>query len=297
MSDVTAPDLDAAAGAVDLARGVVAAATARLAEVGLDDHQALAYDLAHAASAVEMGSGLLGYGARGDTEGRIACAFVADAVADLAAKVFGREGDWGVEAGALDGARAFVAAYRDPAFLAALADDEGPRHLDADFELVQDTFRRFAEDKIRPAAEHVHRTNADVPEDIISGLAEMGGFGLSVPEEYGGFAGGGESDYLGMVVATEELSRGSLGIGGSLITRPEILTRALVKGGTEAQKQEWLPKLATAEVMAAVAVTEPDYGSDVAGIKVTATPTEGGWLVNGVKTWCTFGARADALML
>ena len=70
---------------------------------------------------------------------------------------------------------------------------------------------------------------------------------------------------MGMVVATEELSRGSLGIGGSLITRPEILTRALVKGGTEEQKHEWLPKLATAEVMVAVAVTEPDFGSDVAG--------------------------------
>ncbi len=297
MTDVSSPDLVAASAAIDLARGVVAAATSRLAEVGIDDHQALAYDVAHAASAVEMSSGLLDYGAKGDVEGRIACAFVADAVADLAAKTYGHEADWGIEAGALDAARPFLATFRDPAFLAALADEEGPRHLDADFELVQDTFRRFAEDKIRPAAEHVHRTNADVPEDIISGLAEMGGFGLSVPEEYGGFAGGGESDYLGMVVATEELSRGSLGIGGSLITRPEILTRALVKGGTEEQKQEWLPKLATAEVMAAVAVTEPDYGSDVAGIKVTATPTEGGWLINGVKTWCTFGARADALML
>ena len=75
-----------------------------------------------------------------------------------------------------------------------------------------------------------------------------------------------------MVAATEELSKASLGIGGSLITRPEILTRALVKGGTEEQKQHWLPLLATAEVMPAVAVTEPDFGSDVAGIKVTATP-------------------------
>src|SRR5204862_7522417 len=134
--------------------------------------------------------------------------------------------------------------------------------------------------------------NADIPEDIISGLAEMGGFGLSVPEEYGGFAAGGESDYLGMVIATEELSRGSLGAGGSLITRPEILTRALVKGGTEEQQQHWLPKLAAAEVLNAVAVTEPDFGSDVAGIKVSATKTDGGWLINGVKTWCTFGARA-----
>ena len=105
-----------------------------------------------------------------------------------------------------------------------------------------------------------------------------------------------------MVVATEELSRASLGIGGSLITRPEILSRALVKGGTEAQKMEWLPKLATAEVMAAVAVTEPDYGSDVASVKVTAVSGAGpngepGYLINGVKTWCTFGARANVLML
>src|SRR5205085_2991863 len=127
--------------------------------------------------------------------------------------------------------------------LASLAGEEGPRHLDADFELVQDTFRRFAEDKVRPAAEHIHRTNADIPEDVIGGLAEMGGFGLSVPEAYGGFASGGESDYLGMVVATEELSRGSLGVGGSLITRPEILPRALVKRGTQKQKHERLPTL------------------------------------------------------
>ena len=95
----------------------------------------------------------------------------------------------------------------------------------------------------------MHRTNADVPEEIISGLAELGGFGLSVPEEYDGFATGGESDYIGMVVATEELSRGSLGIGGSLVTRPEILTRALVAGGTEEQKQAWLPRIASGELM------------------------------------------------
>jgi (2S)-methylsuccinyl-CoA dehydrogenase len=98
-------------------------------------------------------------------------------------------------------------------------------------------------------------------------------------------------------VATEELSWGSLGAGGSLITRPEILTRALVHGGTEDQKQYWLPRLATAETMGAVAVTEPDYGSDVAGVVTSATPTAGGWLINGVKTWCTFAARADVLML
>src|SRR5688500_13108102 len=190
-----------------------------------------------------------------------------------------------------------VRAYRDPAFLAGLAGEEGPRHLDGDFEMVQDTFRRFAEDKVRPVAEHIHRTNGDIPEDLIQGLAEIGTFGLSVPEEYSGFAAGGESDYLAMIVATEELSRGSLGAAGSLITRPEILTRALVGGGTEEQKKEWLPKLASAEVMAAVAVTEPDFGSEAAMVKVAAVRDGDEWVINGVKTWCTFAGRADALML
>jgi (2S)-methylsuccinyl-CoA dehydrogenase len=298
---MTAPDLAAAADVVDLARGVVSTATRTLAQTGsVDADQVLAYDLAHAAAAVETASSMLDYGAKGETEAALTCAFVADAVAELGARLYGREAAWGVAEDALDGARELCAAYRDPAFLAGLATqapDGGPRHLDADFEMVQDTFRRFADDKLAPQAEHIHRHNADIPEDIITGLAEMGAFGLSIPEEYGGYGQGGESEYIAMIVATEELSRGSLGAGGSLITRPEILARALVAGGTEDQKHEWLPKLATAEVMNAVAVTEPDYGSDVAGIKVNATPVDGGWKVNGVKTWCTFGARADVLML
>ena len=294
---MTPPDIDAAASAVELARDVVRRAFGHLAATGsVDADQVVAYDLAHAAAAVETAGTLLDYGGTGDEEAAITCAFAAEAVADVAGRLYGREAGWGVDATALDDARAFVAAHRDPAFLASI-EGPGPSHLDDDFELVRDTFRRFADDKIRTIAEDVHRHNADIPEDIISGLAELGAFGLSVPEDYGGFAAGGESDYMGMVVATEELSRGSLGVGGSLITRPEILTRALVKGGTEDQKQHWLPRLASAEVMAAVAVTEPDYGSDVAAITTMATPTGGGWRISGVKTWCTFGARADVLML
>jgi (2S)-methylsuccinyl-CoA dehydrogenase len=192
---------------------------------------------------------------------------------------------------------AAVAAYRDPDWVAGLAGVSGPRHLDPDFELVAETFRRFATEQIAPAAESIHRQNGDIPEAIIAGLGELGAFGLSIPEAYGGFATGGESDYLGMVVATEELSRASLGAGGSLITRPEILARALVRGGTEAQKQQWLPRLATGEIMAAVAVTEPDYGSDVAGVAVAATADGDEWVINGTKTWSTFAARADVLML
>lgn len=295
---MTAPDLAAAARVIELAHGVVDAGIRSVAENGGPDaNQLLAYDVAHAASAVETGRAMLTYGAKGELEGKITCAFIADAVGELVSKVFGRENEWNVDASVFDDARPFVSAYRHPDFVASLADTPGPRHLDSDFELVADTFRRFAEEKIAPVAEHIHRHNDDIPEDLISGLAELGGFGLSVPVEYDGYSEGGESEYIGMVVATEELAKVSLGAGGSLITRPEILTRALLAGGTEEQKREWLPKLASAEAMAAVAVTEPDYGSDVAGVKCSAVQTDGGWLINGVKTWCTFGARADVLML
>ena len=295
---VAVPDLNAAAAAVNVASSVVDGGARHLAAAeDIDAVQQAAYDLAHAAAAVENARAVLDYGAKGDTEARIACAFVADAVYDVAARLLGREEDWGTAPGALDEAMPFVRQFRSAAFLASLAGEQGPRHLDGDFEMVQDTFRRFAEEQVKPVAEHIHRHNADIPEDVIAGLAEIGTFGLSVPEEYGGWAAGGEGEYLSMVVATEELSRGSLGVAGSLITRPEILTRALVKGGTEEQKQHWLPQLASGEIMNAVAVTEPDYGSDVAGIKVTATPVDGGYAINGVKTWCTFAARADVLML
>jgi (2S)-methylsuccinyl-CoA dehydrogenase len=298
--------------AVDAASAVVDRASEQLADhasdgerisvARLDEHQVLAYDLAHAAAAVEGSRVMLEYAQHGEIESMLARAYIADAVSELAARVVGRSAVWGSGLDALAAAMPFVEEHRSPAFLAGLGDEiavhgTGPSHLSDDFELVAETFRRFADDRIRPAAEHVHRTNGDVPEDLISGLAELGAFGLSVPEEYEGFASGGESDYLGMVVSTEELSRGSLGIGGSLITRPEILTRALLTGGTDEQKQRWLPRIASGELMAGIMVTEPDYGSDVAGVSVSATPVEGGYHINGVKTWATFAGRADVILL
>ncbi|MGI9600626.1 MAG: acyl-CoA dehydrogenase family protein [Acidimicrobiales bacterium] len=290
-------DLDLAHDIVDLAAEVVAAGVDALADRDLDEQQILAYDVSHAASAVEACRSVLQYGTHGDHEGALACAYVADVVHDLATRTFGAESEWGVREDALATTRDFVGRHRGADALGRFANDPGPTHLDDDFALVAETFRRFADEKIAPQAEHVHRTNGDVPEEIITGLAELGAFGLSIPESYGGFADGGSNDYLGMVVATEELSRASLGIGGSLMTRPEILTRALVRGGTEEQKQQWLPLLASGEVMAAVAVTEPDYGSDVAGVRVGATLADDGWHISGTKTWCTFAARADVLLL
>jgi (2S)-methylsuccinyl-CoA dehydrogenase len=307
-----ADSLSQARVAVDAAGAVVAHAAEQLADLAtegdrisvgrLDEHQVLAYDLAHSAAAVEGSRVMLEYAQHGEIESLLARAYIADAVSELAARLVGRASTWGSGLDALATAMPFVEEHRSPAFLAGLGDQvsthgTGPSHLSDDFELVAETFRRFADDRIRPVAEHVHRTNADVPEDLISGLAELGAFGLSVPEEYGGFASGNESDYLGMVVSTEELSRGSLGIGGSLITRPEILTRALITGGTEEQKQRWLPRIASGEIMAGIMVTEPDFGSDVAGVSVSATPADGGYHVNGVKTWATFAGRADVILL
>jgi (2S)-methylsuccinyl-CoA dehydrogenase len=296
-------DLSAATAALELASSIVDSAIARLSELSdggrrLDEHQVLAYDLAHAAAGMHTAGAALRYGAHGSTEAGLAAAFVADVVVDLVARTAGRENLFGTEPGWQSGISAFLNDARSPSLLGSLAETPGPTHLDPDFELVQDSFRRFAAEQIAPRAEHIHRANADIDEEIIEGLGAMGGFGLSVPEEYGGFASGGEHDYLGMVVATEELSRASLGAGGSLVTRPEILTRAIVNGGTEEQKRRLLPRIATGELMVAVAVTEPDFGSDVANLSVAATPADGGgWLVNGVKTWCTFAARADILML
>ncbi len=165
--------------------------------------------------------------------------------------------------------------------------------LDETLAEVRANVRAFAEREIAPHAERIHRNDDLVPERVIEEMAKLGYFGLSIPERYGGH----ELGNLAMILTTEELSRGSLAAGGSLITRPEILAKALLAGGTEAQKQAWLPRLASGEVMAAISVTEPNTGSDVAAVACRAEPTTGGWLISGQKAWCTFAGRADVIAL
>ena len=269
----------------------------------IDDHQAVAYDLASMASAIAAAGHLAAWGDRGEVEAMLALAYAADVATDLRARVAGREDAWGLPIGVLDDQADAIRAGRDPGFLVGLADhvlatgEAGGRHLPEDLEMVRQTFRRFAEEKVVPVAEHVHRADEDIPDDIIAGLAELGCFALSIPEEYGGFASGGEDELLNMVLVTEELSRGSLGVAGSLITRPEISGTAILKGGTDEQKSRWLPPIAAGEKMCSVAVTEPDFGSDVAGVKVTARRDGDDWVLDGVKTWCTFAGRADYLLV
>jgi (2S)-methylsuccinyl-CoA dehydrogenase len=158
---------------------------------------------------------------------------------------------------------------------------------------VRSNVRAFAEREVVPNAERIHHKDELVPERFISEMAKLGYFGLSIPEQYGG----NELGNLAMILTTEELSRASLAAAGSLITRPEILAKALLAGGTEEQKQRWLPQLANGEIMAAISVTEPDAGSDVASLTCRAEKVDGGYAITGAKAWCTFAGRADVIAL
>jgi (2S)-methylsuccinyl-CoA dehydrogenase len=312
--------LDQARTLIGAARAVVDGALVRLAgdsakdgrvDIELMDRaQVLAYDLSTVAGQVTAAEEMLAYGEEGEYEAMLTLAFAGDVVADLAGRMQGREPHWALGGDGAWGTQDFAEALRvarSPELLTdiaerVLASPKLPRHLDDEQEMVRQTFKDFAEARVQPVAEHIHRNDEDIPDEIIDELAAMGCFGLSIPEQFGGFAAGGpdghsEDDFMSMVLVTEELSRGSLGVAGSLITRPEILSKALVGGGTPEQKERWLPKIAAGELMCGVAVTEPDYGSDVASLKVTAVRDGDHYVVNGVKTWCTFGGRANLLML
>src|SRR5690606_22476357 len=120
--------------------------------------------------------------------------------------------------------------------------------------IARESFHRFAQHVVLPVAESIHRQDLDIPASILDGMREMGAFGLSIPEVYGGSASDSSDNLPLMLAVTETLSAASLAAAGSLITRPEILARALLAGGTQAQKQRWLPKLANGESLCAIAI-------------------------------------------
>ena len=178
-------DLDNAVKALERGTAVIDSARKHIAaNGGIDNNQAVAYDLAHMAAAMKIAESAISYGRHGKEEAALACAFLGDALGDLLSRLIGREQDWGTSTEFLFGAHTFTTKYRNPAYLASICGITGGRHLDQEFDLARETFHKFAEERIRPHAERVHRHNEDIPEEIISGLAGLGGFGMSIPEEY-----------------------------------------------------------------------------------------------------------------
>lgn len=280
----------------------------------MDEDQVANYDLAWIAAEIFAIHEMIAYPEKvgksaGSIEENLALFFIADALHDILNRlrsaahglgVSGEEFEKEIQAKSLFD---FIHEYSSEKFAKKITDqlsdnkNYGDYGLSDDQTMMADTFRKFAEGQVKPIAEKVHRGDLTIPDSVIDGLSEMGCFGLSIADTYGGFQSETAPDHTSMAVVTEELSRGSVGVAGSLITRPEIVAKAISAGGTEEQKQKWLPLLASGEKKCAVAVTEPDFGSDVAGMKVAAVKVDGGWKINGVKTWCTFAGMADVMLV
>ncbi|GAB1377505.1 acyl-CoA dehydrogenase family protein [Pararhodobacter aggregans] len=169
----------------------------------------------------------------------------------------------------------------------------GATGLDEELEMIRDQFRRFSDEKVAPFAHEWHLKDEFIPMAIIEELAEMGVFGLTIPENLGGFG----LSKASMVVVSEELSRGYIGVG-SLGTRSEIAAELILAGGTDAQKSEWLPKIASAEILPTAVFTEPNTGSDLGSLRTRAVKNaDGDYEVTGNKTWITHAARTHVMTL
>ena len=169
----------------------------------------------------------------------------------------------------------------------------GKSGLDDELEMIREQFRKFSIDKVLPNAHEWHLNDELIPIEIIEELAELGVFGLTIPEEYGGFG----LSKASMAVVSEELSRGYIGVG-SLGTRSEIAAELIDCGGTEEQKQQWLPKIAMAEILPTAVFTEPNTGSDLGSLRTRATKDENGdYIVTGNKTWITHASRTHVMTL
>ena len=168
----------------------------------------------------------------------------------------------------------------------------GTTGLDEELEMIRDQFRRYAVEKVEPFAHEWHLKDELIPMEVIDELAEMGVFGLTIPEEYGGFG----LSKASMCVVSEELSRGYIGVG-SLGTRSEIAAELIIAGGTEEQKQKWLPALASAEKLPTAVFTEPNTGSDLGSLRTRAVKDGDDYTVTGNKTWITHASRTHVMTL
>jgi (2S)-methylsuccinyl-CoA dehydrogenase len=168
----------------------------------------------------------------------------------------------------------------------------GSLGIDETSSMIRDQFNKFVEEHVTPYAHEWHLKDELIPMSVIDKMSELGIFGLTIPEEYGGLG----MSKLAMCIVTEELARGYIGIG-SLGTRTDISSELLLIGGTEEQKQKWLPKIASGEILPTAVFTEPNTGSDLASLKTRATANGTHYSITGNKTWITHGARSDLMTM
>ncbi len=305
-------DLDrAAADAAAYAEGAKAKVRERVAPAGkieralIDAEQHLVHGLAWVATYAETLREIADWAralgdAFGETEQGLARLVAGEYMAQLAGGLpmtqveIIRPSDFGVEAPPVR----FSADQSDKTLVAlALKQAQGRATLentglDGDLDLIRDQFRKFAEAEVVPHAHGWHLRDELIPLEIVQHMGELGVFGLTIPEQFGG-AGLGK---IAMCVVSEELSRGYIGVG-SLGTRSEIAAELILSGGTDAQKAHWLPKLASAEILPTAVFTEPNVGSDLASLKTRVVRDGDSYVVSGNKTWITHAARADLMTL
>ncbi|MFW2851864.1 acyl-CoA dehydrogenase family protein [Sphingomonas sp. TX0543] len=299
--------LEQALAAVVRAVAVACAPGGRLDGAALDAQQSVIYDLALCHADLLAAREALADG-RSALDRALGHAFAAEVAPAVLVRLEGAYLSIGLSIEPLDAVTGDVRVLRAEAGrpggvaeigreVIAATGELGDVALDDQTVIARDAFRRFAKDVVAPLAEDIHRRDLTVPESLLRPMREMGVFGLSIPERFGGSAPDtGENTPL-MIAVTEALSEASLAAAGSLITRPEILSRALMAGGTAEQKAHWLPRIAAGDPLCAIAITEPDHGSDVAGLTLRGARVAGGWQLNGAKTWCTFAGKAGLLMV
>jgi (2S)-methylsuccinyl-CoA dehydrogenase len=286
---------------------------ARLVEAGgVDRHQHAAHGLAWIATYVEALRQLRLWAGRLGTPREAEALILQAAFGEYLAQLEGgiamsqteivRPRDLGLDGAGLGPAAArLVAAGNTDAVrmrLAALlrdgldSGDFGRLALDHELEMVRDQFRRFGAEEVAPHAHGWHLEDSLIPIEVVEKMGEMGVFGLTVPEAFGGLGLG----KLAMCIVSEELSRAYIGVG-SLGTRSEIAAELIRLGGTEAQKRRWLPPIASGEILPTAVFTEPNTGSDLGSLRTRAVRDGDVYRITGAKTWITHAARSDLMTL
>ncbi len=288
----------------------------RISASALERHQTAAHGLAWLATYVESLRQMQGWAERLQAEGafgEIEALLHQIAFGEYLAQMLGgipmsqgemiRPADLGIDASALDTAEIATLIARGNGdaprmrLVALMRENHGratvgATGLDEELEMIREQFRRFSDDKVVPHAHEWHLKDELIPMPIIEEMAELGVFGLTIPEEYGGFG----LSKMSMCVVSEELSRGYIGVG-SLGTRSEIAAELILCGGTEAQKQHWLPKLASAEILPTAVFTEPNTGSDLGALRTRAVKDGDDYTITGNKTWITHASRTQVMTL